>query len=167
MADAVAGINILGVCLVLYVVLPQRGAVCLGISTGQAEHRPHIAAAARRYARQPVEARPPRQTEQHRFRLIGHCVRGGDDSLLPGGQLIKPAIAQPARPILTGVGRDFDPFLRSIIQEQLNAVLAAKIRHKISITRGRRAPYAVVDMGGLHLDFKCAAVAQQKKQQSH
>ena len=37
MADAVAGVNILGVCLVLYVVLPQRGAVCLGIGTGQAE----------------------------------------------------------------------------------------------------------------------------------
>ena len=115
MADAVAGVNILGVCLVLYVVLPQRGAVCLSIGTGQAEHWPHIAAAARRYARQPVEACPPRHAEQHRFGLIRHCVCSGNDSLLPGGQLVKPAVAQPARPILTGVGRNLDPLLHSII----------------------------------------------------
>ena len=160
MPDAVARIDVLVVRLIPDIVLPQRGTVCLGVGAGQAEAGPHIAAAARRNAGQPVQTRAARHTEKHRFSLVGHRVGRGNDGLLPRGQLIEPAVAQTAGPILARAGRHLYAFLHGVIQEQLHAVPAAEVRHKVGITAGGLAPDAVVDVGRQYLDLQRAAMAQ-------
>ena len=165
--DAVTGVGVLGVGFILHIVLPQRGAVGLGVGAGQAEARAHIAAAARRNTRKTMQPCSPRYTEEHRLGLIGHGVGRGNDGLLAGGQLIKPTVPQAACPVLAGVGRHVYPLLHGIVQEKLHAVPAAEIRHKVSIAAGGLAPDSMVHVGGQHLNGQFAAVTQQKKQQSH
>ena len=160
MPDAVARIDVLVVRLIPNIVLPQRGTVCLGVGAGQAEAGPHIAAAARRNAGQPVQTRAARHAEKHRLSLVGHRVGRGNDGLLPRGQLIEPAVAQTAGPILARAGRHLYAFLHGVIQEQLHAVPAAEVRHKVGIAAGSLAPDAVVDVGRQHLDFQRTAMAQ-------
>ena len=101
-----------------------------------------------------------RAAEKHRLSLVGHRVGRGNDGLLPRGQLIEPAVAQTAGPILARAGRHLYAFLHGVIQEQLHAVPAAEVRHKVGIAAGGLAPDAVVDVGRQHLYLQRAAMAQ-------
>ena len=167
MADAVAGVKVLRVGFVLHIVLPKRRAVCLGLGARQAQAGAHIVPAPRRDAPQPVQAGAARHAEQHRLGLVGHRMRGGDQRFLLGGQVVKPAVAQPAGPFLAGLGRDRNAFAHGVVHKQFHAVLAAEFFDEIRIRLGLRAADAMVDVGGQHFDLQLAAAAQQKQQQRH
>ena len=107
-----------------------------------------------------MQTRAARHAEKHRLSLVGHRVSRGNDGLLPRGQLIEPAVAQTAGPVFARAGRHLYAFLHGVIQEQLHAVPAAEVRHKVGIAAGGLAPDAVVDVGRQHLDLQRAAMAQ-------
>ena len=166
-ADAVAGVKVGGVGLILHIVLPKGGTVCLGIGAGQAQAGAAVDAAAGRDTCQPVQACPPRHAEQERLRLVRAGVGRGNQSFLPRGQLVEPGIAQLPRPFLTGLGRDGHTLFLGIIQEQFYPVPAAERRDKVGVSPGRRTADTVVDVGGQHFDSQVFAPPKQKKQQSH
>ena len=166
-ADAVAGIYILRVGFVLHIVLPKRRAVCLGLGARQAQKGPHIIPAPRRDAPQPVQAGTARHAEQDRFGLVGHRMRGSDQRFFLPGQVVEPAIPQPARPFFAGVCGDLNAFAHSVVDKQFHAVLAAEIFDEIGIRLGLCATQTMVDMGSQHFDLQFAAAAQQKQQQRH
>ena len=167
MADAVAGVEVVCIGFILHIALPEGCAVCLGIGAAQAQAGAAVDTAAGRDARQPVQPRAPRHAEQQCFCLIGAGVRRGDEGFFPRGQLIKPAVAQLARPFLAGLGRDGDALFLSVVQKQLYPVLAAERRDKVGISPGGRTADAVIDVGGQHFNGKILAPPKQKKQQSH
>ena len=167
MTQTVPDVGIAGVGLVLHIALPKGVTICLCFRAGQAQTGPHIPAAPGRDARHAVQAGSAGQPEQQRFRLVVQRVGRGNDGLLPRCQFIKPAVAEPPRPVLAGVFRDGHALPWSIVQKQLHTVSAAEFLYKIRISPGGLAADAVVHMGGQHFHGQVPAAAQQKQQQRH